>query len=42
MRDKLIHFYFGVDYRLVWTAIKERFPILSPALENVLKSLDRS
>jgi uncharacterized protein with HEPN domain len=26
MRDRLIHFYFGVDYRLVWRAIKERLP----------------
>jgi uncharacterized protein with HEPN domain len=42
MRDKLIHFYFGVDYRLVWTAMKDRFPILKPALKNVLKSLDES
>ena len=24
MRDRLIHFYFGVDYKLVWTTIKER------------------
>lgn len=24
MRDKLIHFYFGVDYRLIWITIKER------------------
>ncbi len=24
MRDKLIHFYFGVDYKLVWMTIKER------------------
>ena len=22
MRDRLIHFYFGVDYKLVWTTIK--------------------
>ncbi len=26
MRDRLIHFYFGVDYRLVWKAITERLP----------------
>ena len=26
MRDRLIHFYFGVDYRLVWSTIKERLP----------------
>ncbi len=24
MRDRLIHFYFGVDYKLVWKTIKER------------------
>jgi uncharacterized protein with HEPN domain len=24
MRDKLIHFYFGVDYHLVWKIITER------------------
>ncbi|NUM73744.1 DUF86 domain-containing protein [candidate division KSB1 bacterium] len=26
MRDKLIHFYFGVDYGLVWQTIKNRIP----------------
>ncbi len=26
MRDRLIHFYFGVDYKLVWTTIKDRIP----------------
>ncbi|GBE01643.1 hypothetical protein BMS3Abin08_01076 [bacterium BMS3Abin08] len=25
-RDKLIHFYFGVKYELVWQAIKKRLP----------------
>ena len=25
MRDRLIHFYFGVDYQLVWTTIKIAF-----------------
>ena len=24
MRDKIIHFYFGVDYEIVWNVIKER------------------
>ena len=28
MRDKLIHFYFGVDYDLVWSTIKNRLPQL--------------
>jgi len=26
MRDRLIHAYFGVDYQLVWTTIKNRLP----------------
>jgi len=26
MRDRLIHFYFGADYQLVWMTIKERLP----------------
>lgn len=42
MRDKLIHFYFGVDHRLVWTAIKERIPNLKPAIREVLQSLAES
>jgi len=39
MRDKLIHFYFGTDYKLVWATIKERLPKLIPALKNILKEI---
>lgn len=42
MRDKLIHFYFGVDYRLVWQTINQRlFPIkhnlrkIIPDIKNI-------
>ena len=27
MRDRLIHAYFGVDYNLVWSTIKNRLPM---------------
>jgi len=37
MRDKLIHFYFGVDHQLVWQAIKERLP---PVKVEILKMLE--
>jgi uncharacterized protein with HEPN domain len=37
MRDRLIHFYFGVDYQLVWTAIKERIPRVKVSIEKILK-----
>ncbi len=36
MRDKIIHFYFGVDYEIVWKVIKERLPGIKPLIEQVL------
>jgi len=37
MRDRLIHFYFGVDYHLVWKAITERLPQVKQKIEKVLQ-----
>ena len=37
MRDKLIHFYFGVDYQLVWRALKRRLPQIKPELQKMLE-----
>jgi len=37
MRDKIIHFYFGVDYEIVWKVIKERLPGIKPLIEQVLR-----
>jgi uncharacterized protein with HEPN domain len=37
MRDKLIHFYVGVDYQLVWRAIKQRLPQIKPELQKMLE-----
>ena len=39
MRDKLIHFYFGVDYKLVWTTIKERLPEVKTKIKFVHDNL---
>ncbi len=36
MRDRLIHFYFGVDYNLVWVTIKDRIPQVKPLIKEVL------
>jgi uncharacterized protein with HEPN domain len=36
MRDKLIHFYFGVDHKLVWRAIKERLPLVKLEIQKML------
>lgn len=40
MRNRLIHTYFGVDYKLVWEAIKIEIPRLKPKLEEILEKLD--
>lgn len=40
MRDKLIHFYFGVDSEAVWIAVKERIPTIRPIFEQILRDLD--
>ena len=37
MRDKLIHFYFGVDYSLVWQAITERVPEIKGEIQQILR-----
>ncbi len=34
MRDKFIHFYFGVDYSLVWQAITERVPEIKREIQR--------
>ena len=39
MRDRLIHFYFGVDYQLVWVTIKERLPQVKALVLKILQDL---
>jgi len=39
MRDKLIHFYFGVDREAVWLVVKDRIPIIKPLIEQILRDL---
>jgi uncharacterized protein with HEPN domain len=41
MRDKVIHFYFGVDREAVWIAVKDRIPALRPLIEQILKDLGK-
>ncbi|MEK6582494.1 MAG: HepT-like ribonuclease domain-containing protein, partial [Nitrospirota bacterium] len=37
LRDKLIHFYFGIDYKIVWNIAKKELPKLSKQIQNSLK-----
>ncbi len=37
MRDKLIHFYFGIKYDLVWQTIKDVIPQVKPLIRKILE-----
>jgi uncharacterized protein with HEPN domain len=41
MRDKLIHFYFGVDMEIVWETVKVRVPAVEPLIKDVLSDLEQ-
>jgi uncharacterized protein with HEPN domain len=40
MRDKLIHLYFGVDYRIVWSVTQTELPVLKQQIEMMLSEID--
>jgi uncharacterized protein with HEPN domain len=40
MRDKIAHFYFGIDYSIVWEVIKERLPEIKPIIQKILKEME--
>jgi uncharacterized protein with HEPN domain len=39
IRDKIAHFYFGIDYEIVWQVAKEKLPEIRPAIEKMLRDL---
>jgi len=41
MRDKLIHFYFGVDYRIVWSVTQTELPVLKQQIEKMLNDINQ-
>ncbi|MEW6374725.1 MAG: DUF86 domain-containing protein [Thermodesulfobacteriota bacterium] len=40
MRDKIAHFYFGIDYSIVWEVIKERLPEMKPVIQKMLREME--
>jgi uncharacterized protein with HEPN domain len=36
-RNKIVHEYFGIDYRIVWDVIKNELPILQKQMEGIMK-----
>jgi len=41
MRDKLIHDYFGVNYRVIWQTIQEDLPTLQRRIAQILDEESR-
>jgi len=37
MRDRLIHEYFGVNYKIVWKTVKEEIPELEKSIKDIFK-----
>ncbi|MBA7533227.1 hypothetical protein ES705_25462 [subsurface metagenome] len=40
MRDKIIHFYFGIKWSIVWSAIKDKLPSLKANVDTILKEIE--
>jgi uncharacterized protein with HEPN domain len=42
MRDRVIHGYFGVDNKTLWTTVKEDLPPLKQLIEKMLKDIENT
>ncbi|OIN96845.1 hypothetical protein AUJ66_05095 [Candidatus Desantisbacteria bacterium CG1_02_38_46] len=42
MRDKIIHYYFGVNWDIVWDVIQKIIPELKPKIETIINKLERN
>jgi len=42
MRDKITHFYFGIDYKVVWSVVKKELPAIELAIAKVLSDMKAS
>jgi len=41
MRDKVIHAYFGVDLKRVWSTVNVDIPAIKPCFEKLLKDNEK-
>ena len=41
MRDKVIHSYFTVDYKMVWLTVREDIPRMMPKIKKVIDDLEK-
>jgi len=40
MRDKIIHFYFGIKWDIVWDVIKNKLPELEKKIKRLIDNLE--
>jgi len=40
LRDKIIHYYFGVNWDILWDVIKNQLPRLKEQIESILEQLE--
>jgi uncharacterized protein with HEPN domain len=40
MRDKVIHFYMGVDFDVIWQVVRERYPKLRMDIEMAFEKME--
>ncbi|MGA2316422.1 MAG: DUF86 domain-containing protein [Thermodesulfobacteriota bacterium] len=40
LRDKIIHYYFGVNWDILWDVIKNQLPKLKEQVENILDQIE--
>ena len=40
MRDVVIRFYMGVDFKIVWDVVIKRYPVLLPTIEKIYNELE--
>lgn len=40
IRDKIAHFYFGIDYEIVWDVIRNKLPEIKPSVQKMLRDMD--
>ncbi len=41
LRDILIHWYFGIDYEVLWDILRSKLPNLQTEIENILKEFKK-
>ena len=42
MRDKVSHFYFGIDFEKVWLVVKKDIPHFKPLVKQILAELQQN